>query len=108
MNETEDLEAERAVAGVEPPDGSMPPWLPDAIKLAGKRLGDALFAAGISILVFLYLVDQLSSFLTMVGTALFLSFALEPAVDWFAAGGWRRGTATGLSFVVLLGVVVLV
>jgi predicted PurR-regulated permease PerM len=107
MNETEDLEAEPAVEGVEPADGSMPPWLPDAIKLAGKRLGFALFAAGISILVFLYLVDQLSSFLTILGTALFLSFALEPAVDWFAARGWRRGAATGLIFVILLAVIVL-
>jgi predicted PurR-regulated permease PerM len=85
----------------------MPPWLPDAIKLAGKRLGFALFAAGISILVFLYLVDQLSSFLTILGTALFLSFALEPAVDWLAARGWRRGSATGLIFVILLAVIVL-
>jgi predicted PurR-regulated permease PerM len=66
-----------------------------------------LFAAGISILVFLYLVDQLSSFLTIIGTALFLSFALEPAVDWFAARGWRRGSATGLIFVILLAVIVL-
>jgi predicted PurR-regulated permease PerM len=107
MNETEDLEAEPAVEGVEPADGSMPPWLPDAIKLAGKRLGFALFAAGISILVFLYLVDQLSSFLTILGTALFLSFALEPAVDWLAARGWRRGEATGLIFVILLAVIVL-
>jgi predicted PurR-regulated permease PerM len=107
MNETEDLEAEPAVEGVESADGSMPPWLPDAIKLAGKRLGFALFAAGISILVFLYLVDQLSSFLTILGTALFLSFALEPAVDWLAARGWRRGEATGLIFVILLAVIVL-
>src|SRR6266550_2402077 len=107
MSETEDLETVTLEERIEPADGSMPPWLPDAIKLAGKRLGYALFAAGISILVFLYLVDQLSSFLTMVGTALFLSFALEPAVDWFAARGWRRGTATGLIFVMLLAVIVL-
>ncbi len=107
MNETEDLEAERAVAGVEPADGSMPPWLPDAIKLAGKRLGFALFAAGISILVFLYLVDQLSSFLTMIGIALFLSFALEPAVDYLATRGWKRGAATGLIFLILFGAIVL-
>jgi predicted PurR-regulated permease PerM len=106
MSETEDLETV-TVERVKPADGSMPPWLPDAIKLAGKRLGYALFAAGISILVFLYLVDQLSSFLTMVGTALFLSFALEPAVDWLAARGWRRGSATGLIFVILLAVIVL-
>jgi predicted PurR-regulated permease PerM len=107
MNETEDLEAEPAVEGVEPADGSMPPWLPDAIKLAGQRLGFALFAAGISILVFLYLVDQLSSFLTMIGIALFLSFALEPAVDYLATRGWKRGAATGLIFLILFGAIVL-
>jgi len=107
MNETEDLEAEPAVERVEPADGSMPPWLPEAIKLAGKRLGFALFAAGISILVFLYLVDQLSSFLTMLGIALFLSFALEPGVDYLATRGWKRGAATGLIFLILFGAIVL-
>jgi predicted PurR-regulated permease PerM len=107
MSETEDLEAEAAVEGVEPADGSMPPWLPDAIKLAGKRFGVALFAAGISILVFLYIVNQLSSFLTMLGIALFLSFALEPAVDWLAARGWRRGSATGLIFLILFATILL-
>jgi len=107
MNETEDLEAEPAVERVEPADGSMPPWLPEAIKLAAKRLGFALFAAGISILVFLYLVDQLSSFLTMLGIALFLSFALEPGVDYLATRGWKRGAATGLIFLILFGAIVL-
>jgi predicted PurR-regulated permease PerM len=107
MSETEDLEAEAALDGVEPADGSMPPWLPDAIKLAGKRFGFALFAAGISILVFLYIVNQLSSFLTMLGIALFLSFALEPAVDWLAARGWRRGSATGLIFLILFATILL-
>src|SRR5947208_15915207 len=96
MSETEDLETVTVEERIEPADGSMPPWLPDAIKLAGKRLGFALFAAGTSILVFLYLVDQLSSFLTMIGIALFLSFALEPAVDYLATRGWKRGAATGL------------
>ena len=107
MSETEDLEAEAAVERAAPADGSMPPWLPEAIKMAGKRLGFALFAAGISILVFLYLVDQLSSFLTMIGIALFLSFALEPAVDYLATRGWKRGAATGLIFLVLFGAIVL-
>ena len=107
MSETEDLEAEAAVERAAPADGSMPPWLPEAIKMAGKRLGFALFAAGISILVFLYLDDQLSSFLTMIGIALFLSFALEPAVDYLATRGWKRGAATGLIFLVLFGAIVL-
>src|SRR5436189_760169 len=107
MSETEDLEAEAAGERAAPADGSMPPWLPEAIKMAGKRLGFALFAAGISILVFLYLVDQLSSFLTMIGIALFLSFALEPAVDYLATRGWKRGAATGLIFLILFGAIVL-
>src|SRR6266550_5828657 len=107
MSETEDLETVTLEERIEPADGSMPPWLPDAIKLAGKRLGYALFAAGISILVFLYLVDQLSSFLTMIGIALFLSFALEPAVDYLATRGWKRGAATGLIFLILFGAIVL-
>jgi predicted PurR-regulated permease PerM len=34
-------------------------------------------------------------------TALFLSFALEPAVSWLAERGWRRGVAT---FLILLGI----
>jgi len=36
--------------------------------------------------------------------SLFLSFALEPAVSWLAARGWRRGVAT---FACLLGVALL-
>ena len=33
--------------------------------------------------------------------ALFLSFALEPAVQWFVKRGWRRGRATGLIMLLL-------
>lgn len=47
---------------------------------------------------------QLSTLLTWIVVALFASFALEPAVDWLARRGWRRGLATG---VILLGVAVL-
>jgi predicted PurR-regulated permease PerM len=46
---------------------------------------------------------QVSSLLTWVLVALFASFALEPAVDWLARRGWRRGIATGA---ILLGTVV--
>jgi predicted PurR-regulated permease PerM len=41
------------------------------------------------------LLRQLSSLLTWILVALFASFALEPAVDWLARRGWRRGLATG-------------
>lgn len=43
----------------------------------------------------LSVLRQLSSLLTWVLVALFASFALEPAVEWLAKRGWRRGLATG-------------
>jgi predicted PurR-regulated permease PerM len=49
------------------------------------------------------LLRQLSSLFTWVLVALFASFALEPAVDWLARRGWRRGVATGA---ILFGVAV--
>ena len=39
----------------------------------------------------------------MLVVSLFLSFALEPAVQWFVNRGWKRGAATGL----MLGLVFL-
>lgn len=43
---------------------------------------------------------QLRELFLWLIAALFLSFALEPAVNWLSAHGWRRGVATA---VVLLG-----
>lgn len=43
----------------------------------------------------LSVLRQVSSLLTWVLVALFASFALEPAVEWLAKRGWRRGIATG-------------
>jgi predicted PurR-regulated permease PerM len=95
------------VEDVEPVASGMPPWVPDAIKAARWPLVFALVAAGILLFIFLFLVDQLGSFLTMIGTALFLSFALEPAVDYLASRGWKRGRATGLIFLFLFAALVL-
>jgi predicted PurR-regulated permease PerM len=95
------------VENTEPASSGMPAWVPEAIKAARWPLVYSLVAAGILLFIFLFLVDQLGSFLTMIGTALFLSFALEPAVDWIAERGWRRGAATGLIFVVLFATIVL-
>jgi predicted PurR-regulated permease PerM len=99
------------VEEVEPGSG-MPPWVPDAFRAARWPLVFSLVAAGVLLFIFLFLVNQLGSFLTMIGTALFLSFALEPAVDWLASRGWKRGTATGLIFLVLfvalLGMIALI
>jgi len=85
----------------------MPSWVPGAIKAARWPLVFALVAAGILLLTFQWLVGQLGSFLTMIGIALFLSFALEPAVDYLASRGWKRGAATGLIFLIVFGVIVL-
>jgi predicted PurR-regulated permease PerM len=95
------------VEDVEPVAAGMPPWVPEAFKAARWPLIFSLVAAGILLVIFLFLVDQLGSFLTMIGTALFLSFALEPAVDYLASRGWRRGRATGLIFLILFAALVL-
>ncbi len=66
-----------------------------------------LIGAAIGTLLILSLARQLSSFLQILFLSLFLSFAIEPAVNWFASHGWRRGAATGLIFVLTIAVVVL-
>ncbi|MEZ5321366.1 MAG: AI-2E family transporter [Microthrixaceae bacterium] len=71
-----------------------PRWLPRAVIVA--MLGVAGFMLGRSI------VAQLRDLLTILFAALFLSFAVEPAVDWLAERGWRRGVATGLVFLGIL------
>jgi len=72
----------------------MPPWLPRA--LLYFFLGLAALSAAT------WLLDKLTGLLLTLVVALFLSFALEPAVDFLAQRGWRRGSATGLVLVALL------
>lgn len=73
----------------------MPAWVPRAI---------LLFLAGVAgLLVLRWMTAQLRGFLLILLVSLFLSFALEPAVDRLAARGVRRGLATGL---VMLGVMI--
>ncbi|MGI5169719.1 AI-2E family transporter [Spirillospora sp. CA-253888] len=71
----------------------MPPWLPRAFVLLGAVV--LLFVAG------LWLLERLRGLLLLLLTSLFLAFAIEPAVNWLAARGWRRGAATGAMFVVI-------
>ncbi|WP_433323265.1 AI-2E family transporter [Spirillospora sp. CA-294931] len=73
----------------------MPPWLPRAFVLAMATV--VLFGAG------LWMLQQLRSLLLLLLTSLFLAFAIEPAVNWLAARGWRRGLATG-AMLLLIGV----
>jgi predicted PurR-regulated permease PerM len=67
----------------------------------------AVIAVGFSVLVFIALrhtIEKLTSLLGMLGIALFLSFAIEPAVNFLADRGWRRGRATLVCFLLLFGV----
>ena len=71
----------------------MPPWIPRLLLLIVLTA----FAAYASLL----LVRKLRDVIFWLITALFLSFALEPAVNWLVRRrGWPRGAATG---VVLFG-----
>ncbi len=80
---------------------AMPRWVPRAITL--------FYATGVAVLVAWWLVGRLRSLLVMLLVALFLSFALEPAVNWLAERGWRRGAATLLvMFLLLAGIGVFV
>lgn len=84
-------------AALEPADrDGMPRWVPQAIGL--------FFLGVLGFFVLRWLVSELQSLLLVLLVSLFLSFAIEPAVNWLAARGWRRGTATWLMFLSLLAV----
>lgn len=77
-------------------DRQLPPWF-----------WRAVLAIGFSVMVFVALrstIERLSSLLGTLFISLFLSFAVEPAVNHLAARGWRRGRATIACFVMLFGV----
>jgi predicted PurR-regulated permease PerM len=80
----------------------MPSWVPAVIKMAGLELTLVVIVGGVSLLAILFVLDRLSSFISILIVSLFLSFALEPAVSYLAKRGWRRGVATGLIFVLML------
>jgi predicted PurR-regulated permease PerM len=65
----------------------MPQWIPRLILLivVSFFLAYAAFS----------LLGKLRNVILWLIAALFLSFALEPAVNWLAKHGWRRGLATG-------------
>ena len=60
---------------------------------------------GTSVLVWAF--GRLRSLLLSLMLSLFISFALEPGVDYLAKRGWRRGLATSLMFAVSLLLAVL-
>ncbi len=77
----------------------MPPWIPRLLItiVATIFVAYALFSV----------IRRVQNILLWLVAALFLSFALEPAVNWLVKRGWRRGLAAatvlfGLAFVGLL------
>ena len=70
----------------------MPRWVPRAIGL--------LMASVVGLALIYWLAFRLRSFFVVILVSLFLSFALEPAVNWLAERGWRRGLATAAAFLV--------
>ncbi len=81
----------------------LPPW-PWIWRLLG-----AVVVAVLGTMAFLAFFRQVRNVLIWALIALFASFALEPAVDWMAKRGMRRGLATGLLlFLMAVGSVLMV
>lgn len=66
----------------------MPPWIPKLVLLVIL----SVFAAYAAFM----LIRRLRDLIVWLVAALFLSFAIEPAVNSLVRRGWRRGAATGL------------
>ncbi|WP_459962741.1 AI-2E family transporter [Nocardia sp. IFM 10818] len=95
MSEREEEDAQpepRSISSV------IPAWLPRAYLLA------AVTVAGI--VITFWGLQKLQGLITVLVVSLFLAFAIEPAVNWLAARGWRRGPATGAVFLIVLVVLV--
>ena len=75
-------------AAVRRDDDRMPRWVPRLLLLIVLTYFGALLA--------LSAFRALRDLILWLIAALFLSFALEPAVNWLVARGWRRGVATAL------------
>ncbi|CAN5396252.1 AI-2E family transporter [soil metagenome] len=67
----------------------------------------AILAVAFSVAVFMVTrgaLEKLEGLLRIIAISLFLSFAVEPAVNGLANRGWRRGRATLACFVLVFGV----
>lgn len=78
-----------------------PPVVVRRIEIDGKIVWQVIGAVLVT-LVLLWALDQASTLVAMVAIAFFFSLALDPGVRWFVGRyGWRRGSATGVVY--LLG-----
>jgi predicted PurR-regulated permease PerM len=81
-----------ATRRIEPPPPPVPAWF-------RRRVWYMLGAVAGAVALW-WLIRQVAGLLILLLISLLMSFALEPAVNWLAARGFRRGIATGL---VMLG-----
>ena len=65
----------------------MPRWIPKLLLLIVATIAGALAAY--------WFLGKIRDLIIWLIVALFLSFALEPAVNYLVKRGWRRGLATG-------------
>ena len=79
--------------------GGMPTWIPKLL----LQIVVTVFAAYAAFSIF----RRLRDLVVWLITALFLSFALEPGVNWLVGRGWRRGAATAVLLFALALLVVL-
>src|SRR6266487_1568816 len=87
----------------EPPaSGAFAPWSRSFVRHAALWLVAAIVAGMVLAGIADSIVHRLAGFLQIIVISLFLSFAIEPAVDYLANRGWRRGAATGLVFLAVL------
>ena len=68
----------------------MPSWVPRAILL--------FFVGLVTVVVLRWLLARLEALFVILLVSLFLSFAIEPAVNWMERRGIRRGVGTFLTF----------
>jgi predicted PurR-regulated permease PerM len=73
---------------------TLPAWFPKALALTGVAVFVWLGLYGF--------LGQIRQLLIWLVISLFLSFALEPAVNWLHRHGWKRGLATAFVLFVLL------
>src|SRR5262252_4114574 len=98
----EDQEGSPASSPAPPDSGPLVPWSRSFLRNAALWLGVAIVAGMVLAGIADSIVHRLAGFIQIIVISLFLSFAIEPAVDYLAQRGWRRGAATGLVFVVVL------
>jgi predicted PurR-regulated permease PerM len=101
----EDQEGSPALRSPPSASGAFVPWSRSFLRNAALWLVAAIVAGLVLAGIADSIVHRLAGFLQIIVISLFLSFAIEPAVDYLANRGWRRGAATGLVFLAVLAAI---